>query len=109
MKCFDKMFLWAFMKLQDEMIIMLWIFWWYEWLRRVFMILWNDSYIAYEHEHGWYEGDDVIYEYVWMMMYKFNVLASARVMCNIVCASARSNPQGVMFAKTNSLYKLTLP
>jgi hypothetical protein len=38
----------------------------------------------------------------------FNVLASTQIIYNIVCASTRSNLQGVVFAKTNSLSKLTI-
>jgi hypothetical protein len=38
----------------------------------------------------------------------FIVLASAQVVCSKACASTRSNPQGVVFAKINSLPKLTI-
>jgi hypothetical protein len=30
-----------------------------------------------------------------MAVVSFKVLASARIVCNIVCASAKSNPQGI--------------
>jgi hypothetical protein len=42
------------------------------------------------------------------VVYKFNILASARIVCSKVCACARLNPQGVVFAKINYLSKLGL-
>ena len=49
MRHIDEMFLWAFMSLKDEMMIILWYD--YSW----------DEHLWHKHEHGWYEGDDVIY------------------------------------------------
>jgi hypothetical protein len=53
---------------------------------------------------SWVNLGDLLDGYLGIfIVVSFKLLASAQIVCNIVCANARSNPQGIVLGKLISI------